>query len=508
MIVILDFGGQYCHLIARRIRELNAYSEVVPYDIPVVELKAINPAGIILSGGPNSVYDDNAPGLNPEILNLNIPVLGICYGHQLIARALKGNVRKGKPEYGSEEIRVWKSSGIMKDLGIKETVWMSHGDSVIDLPENFEVLASSSSTKYAAYCDESGNIFAVQFHPEVEHTKNGIKILDNFLNICNAGRNYSLRDLDNMIVKKIKSKIQDKAVIMAVSGGVDSLVASVLISRATDALHCIFVDNGLLRKNEAEYVEALYKNLNFKNFHKVDASRLFLEKLKRITEPEEKRKIIGNLFIGLFEQKVEELKKEVNIEFLGQGTIYPDRIESGASSKTAAKIKTHHNVGGLPENMKLKLIEPLEDLYKDEVRKLGKNLGIDGEFLNRHPFPGPGLAVRILGEVTKEKLEILREADDIFISELKKANCYNAVWQAFAALLPVRTVGVMGDERTYQYIISLRAVTSSDAMTADWAKLPSFVLEKISSRIINEVRGVNRVVYDISQKPPATIEYE
>ncbi len=508
VIAVLDFGSQYTSLIARRIRELGVYSEVFPHDISIEKLKALNPSGIILSGGPSSVYDADSPKFSREVLQLGVPVLGICYGHQLIASIVGGTVRRGSPEYGSEEIMIMRNGSILKGLDIREQVWMSHGDSVVSLPAGFEVLASSSSTRIACFGNDGRKIFGLQFHPEVQHTANGLKILRNFIEICGAKRDYSVRELDRKLISNIREKIGSKAVIMAVSGGVDSLVASILISRATDRLYCIYIDNGLMRKHDSVHVDALYKKLGFRHFVMVDASSVFLQRLKGVTEPEEKRKIIGHTFIEIFEQKMHELKREADIAFLGQGTIYPDRIESGSSSKAAARIKTHHNVGGLPENMKLRLIEPLEDLYKDEVRKLGEILGIDRDFLNRHPFPGPGLAVRIIGEVTEEKLRIVREADDIFISELKKSGLYDSVWQALAALLPIRTVGVMGDSRTYEYMIALRAVTSSDAMTADWAKLPSYVLEKVSSRIVNEVKGVNRVVYDISQKPPATIEYE
>ncbi len=508
VIAILDFGSQYASLIARRIRELGVYSEVFPHDVSIEKLKVSSPVGIILSGGPSSVYDDDSPKFSREILELGVPVLGICYGHQLIASTIGGIVRKGSPEYGSEEIRILRNGSILKGLDIREQVWMSHGDSVVSLPDDFEVLASSSSTRIACFGNVAQKIFGVQFHPEVQHTAKGVRILENFIEICSAKKDYSIRELDRKLISNIREKIGDKAVIMAVSGGVDSLVASILISRATDRLYCIYIDNGLMRKHDSVHVQALYEKLGFRHFLMVDASSVFLQRLKGVTEPEEKRKIIGHTFIEIFEQKMRELKREADIAFLGQGTIYPDRIESGSSSKTAARIKTHHNVGGLPENMKLRLIEPLEDLYKDEVRKLGEILGIDRDFLNRHPFPGPGLAVRIIGEVTEERLRIVREADDIFISELKKSGLYDSVWQALAALLPIKTVGVMGDSRTYEYMIALRAVTSNDAMTADWAKLPSYVLEKVSSRIVNEVKGVNRVVYDISQKPPATIEYE
>ncbi len=509
MILVIDLGGQYTHLIARRIRQLNVYSEILPRSSSVNDVRKLNSEGIILSGGPRSVYEKDAPTISPEILKLGIPVLGICYGHQLIAHLLGGKVVSSSKEYGKEILEIKKQKAILKRLSGKEQVWMSHGDAVTALPDGFEALASTKDTAFASYANEKSRIYGVQFHPEVQHTPNGLKILDNFLEICRARRDYSVSGLDKKLVADVKSLVGSEGVIMAVSGGVDSLVAAVLVKKATSNIHLVFVDNGLLRKDEAFQVRQLFSQLGFEHFHFVDASQLFLRKLKGVSDPEKKRKIIGCTFIEVFEKKVDELKKQkISISFLGQGTIYPDRIESAQPSKTASVIKTHHNVGGLPAKMKLKLVEPLRDLYKDEVRKLGSAIGISSDALFRHPFPGPGLAVRVLGDVTPEKLAILREADAIFIEELKRSGYYAKTWQAFAALLPVKAVGVMGDERTYGNVIALRAVVSMDAMTADWAKLPADLLERTSNEIVRKVKGVNRVLYDITQKPPGTIEFE
>ncbi|HLC56194.1 MAG TPA: glutamine-hydrolyzing GMP synthase [Candidatus Nanoarchaeia archaeon] len=512
MILIINFGGQYCHLIARRVRDLGVYSEILPYNTSLEKIKKINPSGIIFSGGPSSVYDKKAPLIDKRILNLNIPILGICYGLQLIGKLTNSKVLNGKlKEFGKKILYIKKQSTLLKNLSKKEQIWMSHGDLINSMSSDFNILASTDSCKIAAFENNNKKLYGVQFHPEVIHTLNGIKIFENFVfDICNAKKNWGIKDLPNKLIKEIKKEIGNNSVIMGVSGGVDSAVAATLLNKAiNERLHCVFINHGLLRKNEEKEVINLFENkLKFKHFHHVDASKLFLEKLNKISDPEEKRKIIGHTFIQVFEDKVFELnKKYKNIKFLGQGTIYPDRIESAQPSKIASKIKSHHNLT-LPEKMKLKIIEPLKELYKDEVRKLGKELKIPNELLNRHPFPGPGLAIRILGEITNEKLNILRESDYIFIDELKKSKQYDKTWQALAALFPVKSVGVMGDSRTYEYIISLRAVTSVDAMTADWAKIPNELLEKISNRIINEVQGVNRVVYDITQKPPSTIEYE
>ena len=511
MLLVINYGGQFCHLISRRVRDMNVYAEIVPYDVSVNEVKRLKPAGIILSGGPSSVYEKGAPISDKGILDLKIPVLGICYGQQLIGNQLGGKVVPNKiKEYGKKVIKVKNKEKLFNGLSDKETVWMSHGDAVEELPSGFATLASTDTCKNAAIGNLERSIYGVQFHPEVTHTPNGNKILRNFVfDICKAKKDYNIKDLSRILIKDIIKTVGKDKVIMGFSGGVDSTVAATLIHEAIgDKIHCVFIDHGLIRKGEAQEVKGFFQRYKFKNHYMVDASEIFLSKLKGVTDPEEKRKIIGHTFIEVFEKKVIELEKKYpDIKFLGQGTIYPDRIESAQPSKEACKIKSHHNLT-LPENMKLKVIEPIKDLYKDGVRKLGRELGIPNEILMRHPFPGPGLAVRILGEVTPERVKVLQEADYIFISELKKNKLYDKVWQAFAALLPVKAVGVMGDARTYESIISLRAVTSIDAMTADWAKLPNSFLEKVSNRIINEVKGVNRVVYDISQKPPSTIEYE
>ena len=515
MIAVLNFGGQTCHLIARRVRELGVYSEVLPFDVSPEKVMELKPDGIILSGGPSSVYEKDAPIIKKEILELGIPVLGICYGLQLIAKILGGNVEKGNlKEFGKKEITVEKNGLLLKGLnGLnkKEQVWMSHGDLVTSLPKDFDILASTDTCKYAAVESRKRNIFGIQFHAEVAHTLKGTQILRNFVfDVCKAKKDWDIKNISEKLVDEIKDEVKSDGVIMGVSGGVDSTVAATLLHKAIDGnLYCVFVDNGLIRKREADEVRDFFENkLHFRHFYFIDASKIFLDRLKGITEPEQKRKIIGHTFIEVFEKKVEELSRKFkDIKFLGQGTIYPDRIESAQPNKNASKIKSHHNLT-LPEKMNLKIIEPLKEFYKDEVRQLGKELQIPDEIIERHPFPGPGLAIRILGEVTDERLRILRDADFIFIEELKKSGQYKKIWQALAALLPVKSVGVMGDARTYEYIISLRAVTSLDAMTADWARIPYEILERISNRIINEVKGVNRVVYDISQKPPATIEYE
>ena len=510
MILVINFGGQYAHLIARRIRELGVYSEIKPCDITVSEIKKLNPDGIILSGGPASVYEKNAPLLDKKFLELSIPVLGICYGLQLMGRYY-GKVIPGKlKEFGKKELYVKKQGKLLKNLGKKEQIWMSHGDLVEKLPKDFEILAETDACKIAAVENNKAKLYGAQFHPEVAHTPKGMQILKNFaFGICKARKDWNISNLKSILIREIKNEVKDDYVIMGTSGGVDSTVAAVLIHEAIgDKIYCVFIDHGLIRKDEAEEVKSAFKKFNFKYFYAIDASRIFLERLRGIKDPEQKRKVIAHTFIEVFEKKVLELeRKNPKIRFLGQGTIYPDRIETAQPSKQADKIKSHHNVA-LPEKMKLKVIEPLKEFYKDEVRKFGRELKLPKSVILRHPFPGPGLAIRILGEVTRERVEILRNADHIFIEELKKSNYYDKVWQAFAALIPVKTVGVMGDARTYEYVIALRAVNSIDAMTADWAKLPDWLLERVSSRIINEVKGVNRVLYDISQKPPATIEYE
>ena len=512
MIAVINFGGQTCHLIARRVRELGVYSEIFPHDVSADKVKKANPSGIILSGGPSSVYEQDSPQVDKRLLSLGVPVLGICYGLQLIAHYSNGKVEPGKlKEYGKQMLSVKKQGTLLKGLSKKEQIWMSHGDLVTNLPKDFGILASTHTCPVGAFENQKRKLYGVQFHPEVAHTLKGMKILSNFvLDICKAKKDWDISSLVPKLLREIKDEVGTNGVIMGVSGGVDSSVAATLLHKAIgERLHCVFIDHGLIRKGESSEVAGYFKNhLHFQYFHMVDASPLFLSKLKGVTDPEEKRKIIGHTFIEVFEKKVAELeKKHPNIKFLGQGTIYPDRIESAQPSKNASKIKSHHNLT-LPEKMKLKVVEPLKEFYKDEVRELGLKLGIPKELIGRHPFPGPGLAIRILGEITPERLRIVKEADFIFISELKSSGNYDKTWQAFAALFPVKSVGVMGYARTYSYVVSLRAVTSKDAMTADWAQLPHDFLSKVSSRIINEVEGVNRVVYDISQKPPATIEYE
>ncbi|MBW2980462.1 glutamine-hydrolyzing GMP synthase [Candidatus Woesearchaeota archaeon] len=510
MIVVINYGGQYCHLIARRIREFGVYSGIRPFNISVNEIKRLKPKGIILSGGPSSVYDKKAPKSNEKILKLGIPVLGICYGQQLIAKQLKAKVQPKKvKEYGKKIAKITNKKSLLKNLKNKEPVWMSHGDSVAKLPKGFKALASTDSCKIASFGNDDKKIYGVQFHPEVVHTPKGNQVLKNFVfDICKAKKDYSTKGLKERLVKEIRDTVKDKEVLMGASGGVDSTIAAVLFKEAIGKkLHCVFVDHGLIRKNELKIVKERYKKFGLQVEY-VDASSIFLKKLKGVTDPEKKRKIIGHTFIEVFENKAKQLRKKYKkIKFLGQGTIYPDRIESAQPTKQASKIKSHHNIE-LPEKMGFKVIEPLKELYKDGVRDLGKQLKLPKEILYRHPFPGPGLAIRILGEITAERLRILKEADHTYMLELKKSKQYGKIWQAFAALFPVKSVGVMGDARTYEYVISLRAVTSKDAMTADWAKIPNDILEKISNRIINEVKGVNRVVYDITQKPPGTIEYE
>ena len=510
MILVINFGAQYVHLIARRVRELGVYSEILPCDVSLKEIEKLKPDGIILSGGPASVYEHNAPVMDRRILGLGIPILGICYGLQLMGKYY-GKVMPGRlKEFGKKELYVKKQGKLLKNLGKKEQIWMSHGDLVEKLPKDFEILAETDACKIAAVENNKMKLYGVQFHPEVAHTLKGAQILKNFVfGICGAKKDWHVSNLKNKLIEEVKSAVKNDYVIMGTSGGIDSTVAAALIHEAIgDKIYCVFIDHGLIRKDEAEEVKSAFKKFNFKYFYAIDASRIFLERLRGIKDPEQKRKVIAHTFIEVFEKKVLELeRKNPKIRFLGQGTIYPDRIETAQPSKQADKIKSHHNVA-LPEKMKLKVIEPLKEFYKDEVRKFGRELKLPKSVILRHPFPGPGLAIRILGEVTRERVEILRNADHIFIEELKKSNYYDKVWQAFAALIPVKTVGVMGDARTYEYVIALRAVNSIDAMTADWAKLPDWLLERVSSRIINEVKGVNRVLYDISQKPPATIEYE
>lgn len=507
-ILILDFGSQYTQLIARRVRELNVYCEIHPFNLPLSTIADFAPRGIILSGGPASVYDEWAPSLNLGILELGVPVLGVCYGMQALAQALQGKVRRApKREYGPARISLLSDSVLFRGMSGDLDVWMSHGDDIEVLPEGFITLARTDNALHAAIQHAEKALFGVQFHPEVVHTPSGREILRNFiLEICQCHGLWTMRSFIESTVQRIRAEVGGRKVVCGVSGGVDSTVTAVLIHQALGAqLQCIFVNNGVLRKNEADKVLTLFRNHLNINVRYVDAEKRFLERLKGVSDPEEKRKIIGNEFIAVFEAEARTLGHS---DFLAQGTLYPDVIESVSFKGPSATIKSHHNVGGLPEKMHFALIEPLRELFKDEVRELGRELGLDRELLHRQPFPGPGLAIRILGEVTPEALHMLREADDIVVTEMKRNDFYYKVWQSFAVLLPVKTVGVMGDERTYENVVVLRVVESKDGMTADWVKLPDALLAHISSRIINEVKGVNRVVYDISSKPPSTIEWE
>lgn len=508
-ILIIDFGSQYNQLIARKVRELNVFCEIVPPTIPAISIDTKSVKGIILSGGPASVYSKAAPRCDTEIFSLGIPVLGICYGMQLMAKTLGGEVERARSrEYGRATLTVTNHKPLFKDVPKKSTSWMSHGDKVKRMPKGFARLALSRNTSIAAFADLNRNMFGVQFHPEVAHTQYGKTILKNFVkDICRARGDWSMKSFVRETISDIRKTAGKEKVMLGLSGGVDSSVTAVLINRAIGhRLVCIFVDNGLLRKNEGAIVRSVFQK-HFKiNLRSVDASEEFLTALKGVTDPEKKRRVIGRTFIKVFDR---EAKRIGNVNFLAQGTLYPDLIESrSAFGGPSATIKTHHNVGGLPKKMHLKLIEPLKYLFKDEVRRVGKELGMPGEILGRHPFPGPGLAVRIIGEVTKERCDILREVDDRFISVLRREALYDKIWQAFAVLLPIKSVGVMGDERTYENVVAIRAVTSVDGMTADWARIPYEVLAKISNIIINEVKGVNRVAYDVSSKPPSTIEWE
>ena len=529
LIIVLDFGSQYSQLIARRVREQQVYCEIHPYNTSAIKLKNMNPKGIVLSGGPASVYSKDAPICDESILTMGIPVLGICYGMQLMAHLLGGKVdASAQREYGFVEIAIDEPTLLFQGFGDKLNVWMSHGDRITSMPKGFHVIAHSNNSPIAAMADTTQNLYGLQFHPEVVHTANGEEILKNFAHrICGCSASWTMRSFVDEAIANIKQKANGKKILCAVSGGVDSTTLATLVKKAIgDNLVCVFVNNGLLRKNEMEVVINNFRRLKI-DLHYVNAEEQFLSKLTGIIDPEVKRKIIGEQFIATFEAEFvlnaepqsgttaqaelrskRSLEKTGKIDFLAQGTLYPDVIESVSVKGPSATIKTHHNVGGLPERLPFQLIEPFRELFKDEVREVGRELGVPKDILGRHPFPGPGLAVRVIGEITQERLYILQEADDIYIEEIKKAGLYDDIWQAFAVLLPVKSVGVMGDERTYENVIALRAVTSTDGMTADWAQIPHSVLGIIANRIINEVQGVNRVVYDISSKPPSTIEWE
>jgi len=505
---ILDFGSQYTQLIARRVRESGVFSEIQPFNVDMEKMKNKNLKGIILSGGPASVYEDGAPHIGKEIFDLGLPVLGICYGLQLISYLRGGRVvQADHKEYGLAELKINAESKLFKNIAETSNVWMSHGDKLLTLPQSFVTTAHTDNSPYAAVEDKSGNIYGLQFHPEVVHTEFGRQILGNFVfEICKCRGDWSPKSFIEESTRQIREIVGGKHVLCALSGGVDSSVVAVLLHKAIGTqLHCIFVDTGLLRYKEAEEVESVFTNNFDIDLTAVNAAKLFYSKLRGVIDPEKKRKIIGNEFINIFEK---ESKKIGSFDFLAQGTLYPDVIESTSFKGPSATIKSHHNVGGLPDKLNFELIEPLRELFKDEVREVGRELDIPEIIIGRHPFPGPGLAVRILGDITEERIEILQKADAVFIEELHKANIYNEIWQAFAVLLPVQSVGVMGDQRTYENVLSLRAVTSTDGMTADWYNMPYDVLAKTSNRIINEVRGINRVVYDVSSKPPATIEWE
>ena len=509
MILIIDFGSQYNQLIARRVREHHVYCQIEPPDISIAAIKALHPEGIILSGGPASIYGKGAPRVNSSIFKLSIPVLGICYGLQYMVDSLGGKVIGSKKrEYGFAELLIKSQTGIFAGVDKKTQCWMSHGDSIGTLPEGFIVTASTANTPVAAAEDIKRHFYGLQFHPEVVHTQAGKKMLANFLTkICHCKKSWSMKSFVKYTVDEIRKQVGDDKVILGLSGGVDSSVAAVLLHKAIDRqLTCVFVDNGVLRAGEAERVIEMFKKHLHINLRFARQGRLFLQRLKGVTDPEKKRKIIGRTFIEVFDKEAHKIK---NVKFLAQGTLYPDLIESrSAFGGPSAVIKSHHNVGGLPKKMNLQLVEPLKHLFKDEVRLLGRELELPDDVIFRQPFPGPGLAIRIIGEVTAQRLSVLRKADTILLEEIRAANLYYKLWQSFAVLLLLKSVGIMGDQRTYENIVAIRAVESDDAMTADWVRLPQDILARISTRIINEVRGINRVVYDISSKPPSTIEWE
>ena len=515
MIVILDFGSQYSELIARRIRETQVYSEVISYRTTAEQLKAINPKGIILSGGPSSVYDEKAPHCDPEIWNLGIPVLGVCYGMQLMVKQLGGKVERAKlAEYGKASLFIDDPTDLLTNVEEGSTMWMSHGDSCTQLPPGFEILAHTDNTPSAAVANHEKNLYGVQFHPEVVHSIGGIALIRNFVyHICECEPTWTTATFVEQSIREIREQVGEKRVLLALSGGVDSSTLAFLLHKAIgDQLTCMFIDQGFMRKYEPERLVKLFKEQFHIDVEYVNARERFLAQLEGITDPEVKRKRIGHEFINVFE---EESKRLGPFDYLAQGTLYPDVIESAdtnvdpkSGERVAVKIKSHHNVGGLPKDLRFKLIEPLRKLFKDEVRKVGRSIGLPEEIVNRQPFPGPGLAIRIIGEVTADRLNILRDADFIVRQEINRHGLYGELWQAFAVLLPIRSVGVMGDQRTYAYPIVLRFIKSEDGMTADWARVPYDLLELISNRIVNEVKGVNRVVYDITSKPPGTIEWE
>ncbi|MBW2566346.1 MAG: glutamine-hydrolyzing GMP synthase [Deltaproteobacteria bacterium] len=509
MILIIDFGSQYNQLIARRVREARVYCQIEPPWISLAQIRAVSPEGIILSGGPASIYAKGSPRVDPGVFDLGIPVLGICYGMQYMVDALGGEVKKAeKREYGFAELHVKDAAGIFEGIEEQTRCWMSHGDTIRRVPRGFKVTASTPNTRVAATENAGKKFFGFQFHPEVVHTPKGKNMLRNFLfRVCGCRKTWTMKSFIRESVQEMRSVIGDKKVILGLSGGVDSSVAALLIHRAIGKqLTCIFVDNGLLRQGEAEQVKGLFRKHFKVNLRFISVKRQFLNRLKEVMDPEKKRKIIGRTFIEAFENEARKLR---GVKFLAQGTLYPDIIESrSAFGGPSAVIKSHHNVGGLPRKMRLKLVEPLKHLFKDEVRVLGKELGLPEELIWRQPFPGPGLAIRIISDVTRARLSILRKVDTILLEEIRAVGLYKKLWQSFAVLLPLKSVGIMGDQRTYEHIVAIRAVTSTDAMTADWAKLPHALLGRISNRIINEVRGVNRVVYDISSKPPSTIEWE